>query len=76
MSNPTSAIVTAATRIAPGQRTVAAPTRRQPRAFPAPLGSSTLPKRLATEINAGPRVSAIATTIAMPIDNGIPVVLK
>ncbi len=42
--------------MAPGQRTVAAPSRRQPRARPLPLGSSTFPNRVTIEISAGPIV--------------------
>ena len=66
----------AMTRTAPGHRTVAAPMRRQPRVRPMLLGSSTLPNRVTIEMSAGPRVSAAATTIVMPIDSGMPMVWK
>ncbi|CKO18265.1 Uncharacterised protein [Mycobacterium tuberculosis] len=56
----------------PGQRTMAAPTLRQPRTRAIRLGSSSLPNRLVTAIIAGPRVSAAATTMTIPIANGTP----
>ena len=65
-----SAIV--ATRIGPGHRTTAAPILRQPRTLNARLGSSTLPKRLATVMIAALSVSAAKTPTVMPIASGTP----
>ena len=55
----------------PGQRTIAAPMRRQNRIRMARLGSNS-PKWLATVITAGPSVSAATTTTSMPMTAGCP----
>ena len=59
----------------PGHRTTAVPIRRQPRVRILRLGSRP-PRRLATVMTAGPRVSAAATMTTMPIAIGMPSVWK
>ncbi len=63
-------------RIGAGHLTTRAPTLRHPRIRCARLGSSVLPKRVATEITAAPSVNAAATTTTMPMASGIPRVWK
>ena len=70
-----SAIPHETTRMGPGQRTIAVPTRRQPRALTARLGSNR-PNRLATQSTAGPIVSAAASVTSTPRAAGIPRVWK
>ena len=64
-----------ATRMAPGQRTVAAPTLRHPRTRMSRLGSSR-PKRLATVTTDGPNVIATKISTSMPSASGTPNVWK
>ena len=64
-----------AIRMGPGQRTMAVPTRRQPRTENLRFGSNR-PNRLPAVSTAGTRVSATATATSTPTEQGMARVLK
>jgi hypothetical protein len=76
VSSPISEIAIVPNNTGPGHRTMAAPILRQPRIRMARLGSSMVPKRLATVISAGPSVNATNTPTVIPTASGMPNVWK